>query len=160
MKLVVVTPNDAGALRDVRQLFEEYQSLIQADICFAGFTAELDGLPGAYASPHGTLLLAMHDEHAVGCVALRKFDESRGEMKRLFVRPTARGLGIGRALLGRVLDDARAIGYREVILDTLPTMTEAQQMYRAVGFVDIAPYATHPMPGTRCLGKLLDRSDD
>ena len=156
VKLVAVGTDDTSSLRDVRQLFEEYQSLIDADICFAGFSAELEGLPGAYAAPSGSLLLAIHDEQAVGCVALRRFDDARGEMKRLFVRPTARGLGIGRALLERVIHDARILGYREIILDTLPTMTEAQQMYRATGFVEIAPYATHPMSGTICLGKQLD----
>jgi ribosomal protein S18 acetylase RimI-like enzyme len=155
VNLVAVGHDDAAALQEVRALFQEYQSQVDAEICFAGFTAELVGLPGEYAAPDGALLLAYVDAQAVGCVALRKVDASRGEMKRLFVSSAARGRGIGRALLDRVMQEARHIGYHELVLDTLPAMTEAQALYRAEGFVDIAPYATHPAPGTLCFGKPL-----
>ena len=143
------------AVATVRSLFREYQALLDVDLCFQGFEAEVNGLPGDYVPPSGRLLLATHDDVPVGCVALHATDALRCEMKRLFVRPVARGLGVGRALVSRVLDDARRIGYSEIVLDTLPTMTEAQQLYEQFGFRDIPPYRPNPIPGTRYLGKSL-----
>ena len=139
----------------IRVLFHEYQELLGVDLCFQGFEAELNGLPGAYAPPSGRLLLATHEDAPVGCVALRSAGASRSEMKRLFVRPAARGLGVGRALVSLVLDEARAIGYSEVVLDTLPTMTEAQRLYEKFGFHDISAYRPNPVHGTRYLAKRL-----
>ena len=136
----------------VRALFEEYHASLGVDLCFQDFEAELDGLPGAYAPPGGRLLLASNGTAPVGCVALRPVDSSRSEMKRLFVRSDARGLGAGRALVVRVMDEARTMGYAEVVLDTLPMMTTAQQLYQALGFRDIAPYRANPVVGTRYLG--------
>lgn len=139
----------------VRTLLREYQALLGVDLCFQGFEAEVGGLPGFYAPPSGRLLLATHDGAPVGCVALRSAGASRSEMKRLYVRSAARGLGVGRALVSLVLDEARAIGYSEVVLDTLPTMTEAQRLYEQLGFHDIAPYRPNPIQGTRFLAKSL-----
>ncbi|MEK7362207.1 MAG: GNAT family N-acetyltransferase [Pseudomonadota bacterium] len=136
----------------VRKLMLEYQTRLGVDLCFQGFDAELKGLPGDYAAPSGRLLLASINGSAIGCVALRAFGGSRCEMKRLFVRPAGRGLGVGRALVTRVMDEARAIGYAEMVLDTLPVMAEAQALYHAFGFRDIAPYRVNPIPGTRYLG--------
>ncbi len=136
----------------VRKLMQEYQTRLGVDLCFQGFEAELKGLPGDYAAPGGRLLLASINGSAIGCVALRALDGSRCEMKRLFVRPAGRGLGVGRALVTRVMDEARAIGYAEMVLDTLPTMAEAQALYHAFGFRDISPYRVNPIPGTRYLG--------
>lgn len=139
----------------VRALFQEYQASLGIDLCFQDFAAELSGLPGAYAPPRGRLLLALSGTSPVGCVALRAVDGSRCEMKRLFVRSDARGLGAGRALVARVMDEARTIGYEEVVLDTLPTMTNAQQLYQVLGFRDIPPYRANPVEGTRYLGRSL-----
>ena len=148
----VVTGDDLAV---VRALFREYQALLGVDLCFQGFETEVLNLPGDYAPPGGRLLLAMHDGIPVGCAALRAANASRSEMKRLFVRPAARGLGVGRALVSQVLDEARAIGYSEIVLDTLPTMTEAQRLYDQFGFRDIPPYRANPIPGTRYLAKQL-----
>jgi putative acetyltransferase len=148
----------ADDLDTVRQLFLEYQALLSVDLCFQGFATEVANLPGAYTPPDGRLLLAKNDGVAVGCIALRKIDASRSEMKRLFVRPTARGLGVGRALITKIIDDARTIGYAEIVLDTLPTMTEAQNLYSAFGFQDIPPYRDNPIIGTRYLGLRLTTS--
>ncbi len=139
----------------VRGLFEEYQVLLGVDLGFQGFAAELAGLPGEYAPPNGRLLLASHQGTPVGCVALRALLAWRCEMKRLFVRPATRGLGVGKALVTRILQEARAIGYREMVLDTLPSMEEAQHLYHAFGFSDIPPYRANPIPGTRWLGRSL-----
>lgn len=142
-------------IESARALMREYQETIGVDLCFQGFEAELAGLPGSYAPPRGRLLLAYRDGEAVGCIALQPIDAQRAEMKRLYVRPSARGSGLGRTLVGSVLEEARAIGYLEVVLDTLPTMTEAQRMYEQFGFRDIAPYRSNPIGGTRYLGKDL-----
>jgi len=146
------TPEDIAT---VRALIREYQSLLGVDLCFQGFDAEMRNLPGDYAPPRGRLLLATHDGKPVGCVALRDAGASRSEMKRLFVRPGTRGLGVGNALVSRVVDDARTIGYAEIVLDTLPSMADAQRMYERFGFRDIAPYRENPIQGTRYLAKSL-----
>ena len=142
-------------LEAVQGLFREYQSLEEVDLCFQGFDAEVRGLPGHYAPPKGRLIVAVSDQVPVGCVALRAVDDSRCEMKRLFVRPIARGKGVGKSLLSFILDEARVIGYSEMVLDTLPTMIDAQRMYEESGFSDIPAYCVNPIPGTRYLGKSL-----
>ena len=139
-----------------RQLFREYQAELGIDLCFQGFAAEVEGLPGDYAPPSGRLLLAFRDDVAVGCVALRAVDGARCEMKRLYLRPGARGSGLGRALVERLLSEARAEGYGEVVLDTLPSMAEAQRMYERFGFRDIPPYRANPVAGARYLGLRLE----
>jgi putative acetyltransferase len=139
----------------VRTLLREYQASIGVDLCFQGFAAELSGLPGSYAPPGGRLLIATHGSEPVGCVALQAVDASRCEMKRLYVRPAARGLGVGRALVSLLLDQARAIGYSQIVLDTLPSMTEAQRLYEQLGFRDVIAYRANPVAGTRYLGKSL-----
>lgn len=144
--------HDAAQVASVRELLREYQAQLGISLDFQHFEAELDGLPGAYASPAGRLLLATHETMAVGCVALRPVGDHRCEMKRLFVRPAARGLGLGQALLDRIVSEARDAGYRGIVLDTLPTMLAAQQMYVRAGFTDIPPYTTNPVPGARFLG--------
>jgi ribosomal protein S18 acetylase RimI-like enzyme len=144
-----------GDIDTVRKLFREYQALLGVDLCFQGFEAELEGLPGDYAPPGGRLFLASNDGVPAGCVALRALAGSRCEMKRLFVRPAARGLGAGRALVARVIDEARALGYAEMVLDTLPMMAEAQHLYQAFGFRDIPQYCENPIPGARYLGRRL-----
>jgi ribosomal protein S18 acetylase RimI-like enzyme len=146
-------------LDTVRALLREYHALIGVDLCFQGFEAELRELPGAYAPPGGRLLIAVQDGTPAGCVALRPQGDARCELKRLFVRPGNRGLGIGRALTDRIVDEARAIGYDQIVLDTLPSMTAAQQLYEALGFKEIAPYCVNPIAGTRYLGKDLHVSD-
>jgi RimJ/RimL family protein N-acetyltransferase len=141
----------------VRDLFREYQRTIGVDLCFQGFAEELATLPGAYAPPRGRLLLATIGDDPVGCVGLRPLDGDAAEMKRLYVRPAARGQGLGRRLATSVIDGARALGYRCVRLDTLASMTDAIALYRALGFVEIPPYRPNPLPGPRYFERTLDR---
>jgi N-acetylglutamate synthase-like GNAT family acetyltransferase len=142
-------PND---LAQVRTLFREYADGLGVDLCFQGFDAELAELPGKYAAPAGRLLLAWHGGKVVGCVAMRGIDASTCEMKRLYVRPQARGEQLGRRLAERVCAEAREAGYSRICLDTLPMMISAQQLYRSLGFEPIEAYVFNPIPGSLFLG--------
>ena len=133
----------------VRELFLEYAQSLGFSLCFQNFDKELAELPGDYAPPHGRLLLATSDQRPAGCVALHALDSQVCEMKRLYLRPGFRGKGLGRALVERVMQDARQVGYIKMRLDTVePVMKDAVAMYRRFGFREIAPYRENPMPGT------------
>ena len=129
------------------ELFREYQRDLGIDLCFQGFEAELTGLPGDYAPPDGRLFLAYNNGELAGCVALHRFRGDTCEMKRLYLRPACRGSGAGRRLAAEVIATAREIGYSRMVLDTLPSMTTAQALYRSLGFREIPPYRENPVPG-------------
>jgi putative acetyltransferase len=148
---LIADARSAADIAAVRVLVAEYQVALGVDLEFQGFSAELAGLPGAYAPPRGALLLATLDGAAVGCVAVRPIDDAHCEMKRLYVRPAGRGFGLGRALAERAIARARAAGYHRMLLDTLPTMGDAQALYGRLGFVDVPPYRDNPIAGTRFL---------
>ncbi len=141
----------------VARLFRDYAASLPVDLGYQDFEAELAGLPGKYAPPGGALLLAQDDVgEALACVALRPMDEAgRCEMKRLYVAPHGRGLGLGRAMAEAICAEAARLGYGEICLDTLPTMADAQALYRRMGFVEITPYYATPVAGTRFLARRL-----
>jgi GNAT superfamily N-acetyltransferase len=155
--MIELAPVTGGAdLDEVRRLFREYADGLGVDLCFQGFEGELAGLPGDYAQPTGTLVIARVDGAPAGCVAAHRWEADSCEMKRLYVRSAFRGSGCGRALVEHVLGWARAGGYRRVVLDTLPSMGDAQRMYARYGFREIAPYRANPVPGARYLALDLD----
>ncbi|HYU46606.1 MAG TPA: GNAT family N-acetyltransferase [Terriglobales bacterium] len=143
-------------IEQTRALFIEYAESLRFSLCFQSFDEELKNLPGAYAAPSGRLLLAQCDQQAAGCVALRKLEADICEMKRLYVRPAYRGKGMGRILVERVIAEARAIGYERMRLDTIASsMQDAVELYRRMGFKEIAPYRENPIEGALYLELLL-----
>ncbi len=133
----------------IRDLFREYSEQVGVDLCFQGFASELAGLPGDYAGPFGTLILGLEGDAAAGCVAVRRWDASACEMKRLYVRPAYQGTGAGRYLAEQAIVWAATNGYRRVLLDTLPSMQRAQRLYESLGFRDADAYRPNPVQGVR-----------
>jgi ribosomal protein S18 acetylase RimI-like enzyme len=173
--IVLAVPDEAHELAEARAIFGEYAASLKVDLCFQDFDAELASLPGDYAEPRGTLLLALVEAGATatpssapalvrpdgrtlqvaGCCALRPLDTvdyaNAAEMKRLYVRPGFRGLGLGRQLVEAVLDAARGAGYTCVLLDTLDDMESARALYEDLGFVEVPPYYHNPIAGSHYL---------
>jgi len=147
----IVEAEGAEALAIVRRLFQEYAASLEIDLGFQGFDEELEGLPGAYARPAGGLMLGFDDDVPAGCVAFRPLEPAVSELKRLYVRPAARGKGWGRRLAERVVSEARASGYERMRLDTLPSMHAAHRLYLEMGFREIPAYRHNPVAGTRYL---------
>jgi len=136
--LQVSTPTE---IRHVQVLIREFTSWAMALVegsdqapTFRGLEVELATLPGIYAPPTGCLLLAMQDGQPAGCIALKAHDPTTGELKRLYVRPGFRGRKLGRQLLAALIDEARKLGYRRIVLDSHVSMTKAHEIYRAAGF--------------------------
>lgn len=133
-------------IEQARSLFLEYGGSLSFSLCFQSFDEELKSLPGAYGPPSGRLLLARYAGHAAGCVALRKLEAGICEMKRLYVRPADRGMGLGRLLVEHIIEEARGIGYERMRLDTIESaMKDAIALYRRMGFEEIAPYSVIPI---------------
>jgi ribosomal protein S18 acetylase RimI-like enzyme len=156
MSLSIEPAASADDVATAFALIREYADTLGVDLCFQDLERELAELPGAYAPPRGRLLLARLDGRVAGCIALRPLGPDVCEMKRLYVRPAFRGSGAGRALVETVLGEARAAGYRRMVLDTLATMEAALALYRAFGFRPTQPYYANPIGGTVYLERSLD----
>jgi GNAT superfamily N-acetyltransferase len=155
----IFTGTTPEQIEQVRNLFLEYRAQLPVDYCFRKFDAEIAALPGEYAPPGGTLLLATVVGQPVGCIALRPFPaEGTCEMKRLYVRPTFRGGNLGRKLVERLFDEARALGYRSMRLDSYaPMMQAAVALYRKLGFREIPPDPLEPTEGLIYMGLPLQQ---
>ena len=153
----LIQAESAEDINRTRELFKEYAAGLGIDLCFQNFDKELALLPGDYVLPSGRLFLAISDDAAVGCVALRMIADGICEMKRLYVRPEFRGTGLGRTLAETIIKTAREIGYHRVRLDTLPgKMDRAIAMYRSLGFKEIEPYYDNPVQGATFMELSLD----
>lgn len=175
--VVLLTPEEAHEIEAARAIFRDYAASLDIDLDFQDFDGELAQLPGEYAEPRGLLLLALVDPanvkedagreaptlrradgtlaHVAGCCALRPLDSAdyanAAEMKRLYVRPGFRGLGLGRQLAEAILDAARSAGYGCVLLDTLDEMESARALYEDLGFAEVPPYYHNPVAGAHYL---------
>ncbi len=151
----LISPTHPEEIEATRALFREYAQGLGVDLCFQNFEEELAGLPGDYAPPRGALYLARIAGKNAGCCALRPLDTAdypnAAEMKRLYVRPAARGTGLGRELAQAALDAAREAGYSCVLLDTLDDMEAARSLYEGLGFREIPPYYHNPIAGAHYL---------
>ena len=159
MMVVLVHAATRQQIEQARDLFQEYAASLGVDLSFQNFARELASLPGNYAPPDGRLLLALVDGKLAGCIALRRWNETTCEMKRLYIRTEFRGAGSGRILARAVIEHARDIGYQRMLLDTLPSMSLARSLYRSLGFHPIPPYRYNPVPGTEFLALGL-RADE
>ena len=153
--LTVAAPCGVQDWSDVRVLFREYANSLGVDLCFQNFEQELSSLPGEYAQPRGGLLLARVNNETAGCCAFRPVDTvdypNACEMKRLYIRPQFRGIGLGRRLAEGVLDLARLAAYHCILLDTLDDMESARALYTEIGFIEIPPYYYNPIAGAHYL---------
>ncbi len=145
-------PNDRN---EVVTIFREYVKSPSVSLEFQDFESEFASLPGKYEEPYGCILLAWQCGMVVGCVAMRSVDHTTCELKRLYVRPAARGQNLGRALVERMIEKARDAHYAIMCLDVLPEFVTAQQLYSSLGFVPAQPVSYNPVPGTRFLGLRL-----
>jgi carbonic anhydrase len=143
----VRTAKSTGDFRIARALFEEYAAWLGFDLDFQNFDDEIENLPRQYGPPDGCLFLAETKGKAIGCVAVRKLSDGVCEMKRLYVKPGLRGSGAGRLLAEAAIAAARRLGYACMRLDTLPSMTAANELYRSLGFVEIEAYRHNPIEG-------------
>jgi ribosomal protein S18 acetylase RimI-like enzyme len=174
-EIVLMTPDEPHELEAARAIFRDYAASLGIDLGFQNFDEELANLPGDYAEPRGALLLALVNvsdtavpvdaqplqraqgglAYVAGCCALRPLDTAdypnAAEMKRLYVRPAFRGVGLGRQLVEAILDAARGAGYACVLLDTLDDMESARALYEDLGFVDVPPYYHNPIAGSHYL---------
>ena len=147
----LVRPQSREDWRDARRLIEEYAASLKVDLCFQNFAHELEHLADEYGPPAGVFLLALDNGVKVGCVGLRQLPNGVGEMKRLYAVPAARGRGVGRLLAEGIVAAARELGYPALVLDTLPSMSEAQTLYASLGFKPTTAYRFNPIAGTAYL---------
>lgn len=152
----IIQIQTSSDIEDARRLFVEYAESLGFDLSLQDFDAELADLSGHYAPPQNCLLLARVERQAIGCVALKRFDEDICEMKRLYVRPGHRGCGIGRALSQAVIECARRAGYQRMRLDTVLPGDAAMGLYYSLGFENIEPYRYNPMKNVAYLELRLE----
>jgi len=145
-------PDDRDAALSI---WREFVASPSVSLDYQGNEAEFAALPGKYAPPQGRLLLADADSSIMGCIALRKVDDAICEMKKLYVRPAARGFGLGVRLIERLIAEARTAGYAEMRLDVLPEFVRARQIYAEFGFTPSDPVSFNPVPGAEFLGLSL-----
>jgi len=156
--LRTLSTDDTQAIDQVRQYFRNYAAWLGVDLSYQNFDQEMASLPGAYTAPEGRLFFAEIEGRPAGCVGVRPLPESEGvcEMKRLYVDPEERGHGVGNALALAAIKAAKEIGYRKLIIDTLPSMRMAVKLYRELGFTEAPAYYKTPVEGTMFLALDLE----
>ena len=156
VQLRILGADDHVELEQVRQFFRNYAAWLGVDLDYQNFGEEMASLPGAYAAPAGRLFFAEFEGRPAGCVGIRPSSDGVCEMKRLYVEPDMRGNGIGRQLALAAIKAAKALGYRKVMMDTLPAMRIAVKLYRELGFKEAPAYYPTPVEGTLFLALDLE----
>ena len=133
-------------LEEVREIFVEYANFLQVDLCFQNFEKELQTLHQVYFPPLGCIILAKDEKKVVGCIALKPIGEDICEMKRLYVKPSARGKALGKQLVEELIHFARKAGYKTMKLDTITSLEDAIKLYRSKGFIETDAYVYNPLP--------------
>lgn len=137
-------------------LFQEYADQLGVDLEFQNFKQELATLETQFSRPHGVLFLVKNaSDEFIGCFAVRDYEHPICELKRMYIKAEARGLGIGRKMLEKSIEISRQLGYEKMRLDTLPSMTKAQSLYSKMGFYDIDPYRYNPIKWTKFMEIIL-----
>ena len=154
-RCVPLPADDDTEWRNARELINEYADSLGLDLSFQNFAHELAHLESEYAPPTGAFLIARDNDGLLGCIGLRRFDADTGEIKRLYVVPAARGRGVGRRLAEAAVDAGRKLGYRRLLLDTLPSMNPARSLYLSLGFKPTDAYRFNPVAGTAFLELVL-----
>lgn len=132
------------------QLFKEYAAQIGVDLEFQNFTNEIQNIEIQYSRPKGIIFIARNDKNLpLGCFGIRALEGSICELKRMFLKKEARGLGLGKQMLEKAIETAKELGYQKMRLDTLPTMNAAIGLYKKIGFYEIEPYRFNPIQGTK-----------
>lgn len=149
--VALIRPDSPRRWEVARELVEEYAATLGVPLDFQGFEYERLHLAEAYGPPRGVFLLAQRDDAFIGCGAIRRFSDVACEMKRLYVRPSSQARGLGRLIATSLIEEARSIGYKTMLLDTLPSMHAAHALYKSLGFQPVAPYRVNPVPGTSFL---------
>jgi putative acetyltransferase len=148
VSLQLIEPRLDADWREARRLIEEYAVSLRLDLSFQGIAHELAHLAEEYGPPAGAFLLAQEQGQNLGCVGLRALASGAGEIKRLYTVPAARGRGVGRLLALAIVARGRELGYERLLLDTLPSMQQAQRLYITLGFAPTSAYRFNPVPGT------------
>ena len=142
-------------LEEVREIFVEYANFLQVDLCFQNFEKELQTLHQVYFPPLGCIILAKDEKKVVGCIALKPIGEDICEMKRLYVKPAARGKALGKQLVEELIHFAREAGYKTMKLDTITSLKDAIKLYRSKGFIETDAYVYNPLPEVLYLQLIL-----
>ena len=156
MRLSILLPTTAEDFEDLRMILRRYADMRSHDAALGDYASELAELETKYAPPHGSLLLARVNEAPAGCVAIQALSARNCEMKRMFVLPEFQGMGIGRSLGERILEEGIRLGYDEMYLDTHPWMKTAHRLYQSLGFTETVRYNQNPTPGIRFFVRSLD----
>jgi ribosomal protein S18 acetylase RimI-like enzyme len=153
--LQYLTPTEPSQLNDAIQLFNEYANSLNISLAFQNFSEELNIIDSMYGSPSGCLLLVYDKEQAIACAAYRKIGEAICELKRMYIKPSYRGLKVGQTLLEMLCSRAFENAYSKMRLDTLDSMLPAIGLYKKNGFYEIPAYYHNPNEGVVYMEKCL-----
>ena len=153
--VTLIRPRSTEEWSEAARLVSEYAAALNVALDFQDFEHERTHLEDAYGHTGAVFLLARNEGEFVGCGAIRRFSETACEMKRLYVGPDGQRQGIGRMLATALIAEARLLGYQTMLLDTLPSMRQAQALYATLGFKPVAPYRFNPVDGATFLALAL-----